>query len=49
MLDELGDTLWFAAALAYELGTTLEDVAKSNLAKLAARAEKGTIRGDGQR
>lgn len=37
MLDELGDVLWYAAAVASELEKTLEQVAQGNLTKLAAR------------
>ena len=44
---ELGDTLWYIAVLASELGTNLELVATSNLDKLAARAEANTIKGSG--
>lgn len=44
---ELGDVLWYAAALANEIGTTLEVVAKMNLEKLASRAERGVIGGSG--
>lgn len=34
---ELGDVLWYLAALAHEYGLTLEDVAAANIAKLKAR------------
>lgn len=37
MLDELGDVLWYAAAVAADLGLTLGDVAAANLAKLRQR------------
>ena len=46
ILDELGDVLWYAAALASDLGASLDEVAEGNLQKLAARAENGTIKGD---
>jgi len=46
IIDELGDVLWYAAALASDLGVSLEEVAAQNLAKLAKRAEDGTIQGD---
>lgn len=44
---ELGDILWYVAAAADELGLTLDDVARANLAKLADRAERGVIDGSG--
>jgi NTP pyrophosphatase (non-canonical NTP hydrolase) len=45
--DELGDVLWYCAALARDLGCTLEEVAIMNLDKLRQRKEKGTIHGSG--
>jgi len=47
--DELGDTLWYAASVAYELGTPLESIAAANLAKLQDRAARKTIGGHGDR
>lgn len=44
---ELGDVLWYIAALADGLGFTLEDVADTNLSKLASRMARGTIQGSG--
>ena len=47
MAAELGDVLWYVAAVAHELGVDLEDAARHNLQKLRARADRGTLRGDG--
>jgi len=47
--DELGDVLWYVAAVANVLGTDLETVAKNNLYKLAERQAKGTIKGSGDK
>lgn len=46
LIDELSDVLWYCAAIAKELETTLGDVAKLNLDKLAARAARGTLGGE---
>lgn len=44
---ELGDVMWYMAALASDLQLSLGDVAVGNLIKLALRAERGKLRGDG--
>lgn len=44
---ELGDVLWYLSELCTRLGIRLEDVAARNVAKLADRAARGVIRGDG--
>jgi NTP pyrophosphatase (non-canonical NTP hydrolase) len=44
---ELGDVLWYVAALASELGLKLDDIAQANIDKLASRKERGTLSGDG--
>lgn len=41
MLEELGDCFWYIAALAYELGFTLADVAWTNVRKLNKRYANG--------
>lgn len=48
MQSELGDVLWYLAAVARELNISLSDVAEANLSKLRKRAEQGTIKGDGE-
>lgn len=44
---ELGDCLWFVAAVAADHGWTLEDVAQSNINKLFSRRDRGTLQGNG--
>lgn len=44
---ELGDVLWYCAALADEYNFTLEEVMQVNIDKLRARREKGTLQGSG--
>jgi NTP pyrophosphatase (non-canonical NTP hydrolase) len=46
-IKELGDVLWYVSACAYELHTTLENVAEVNLAKLADRNARGVVKGEG--
>ncbi len=47
LAKELGDVLWYIAALATELGLDMEQIAVGNLAKLAARRDAGKIHGSG--
>ena len=44
---ELGDVLWYVARLSYRMGWTLDDVAETNLEKLASRQVRGVIGGSG--
>lgn len=44
---ELGDILWFLAAIAYDHGLRLDDIAMANIQKLKGRKERGTIQGSG--
>ncbi len=46
---ELGDVLWYLSGLCTKLGIRLEDVAAGNIAKLADRASRGVISGEGDR
>lgn len=45
--DELGDVLWYVANLAYDLGLSLDHIARSNIKKLKSRQERGALKGDG--
>lgn len=45
--QEIGDTLWYAAALATEFGVDLEAIADNNLKKLKVRHSSNKIKGDG--
>jgi len=47
LAKELGDVLWYVAALSTELGLSLDEVASANLEKLASRAARGVIHGNG--
>jgi NTP pyrophosphatase (non-canonical NTP hydrolase) len=44
---ELGDVLWYVAQLATELELDLADIATANLEKLASRAARDVLGGDG--
>ena len=45
--SEIGDVLWYCAALANDLNLTLGMIAAQNLAKLQERKAKGTLSGSG--
>ena len=44
---ELGDVLWYLSALAFYNDIRLEDIAKTNLEKLASRQKRDKIHGSG--
>lgn len=44
---EIGDVLWYIAAIATELELDLDEIAEYNIGKLASRKERGTLKGDG--
>ena len=47
MKRELGDVLWYIAAIARDIGYELDTIAEMNLEKLADRKARGTIQGNG--
>ncbi|CAN5185146.1 nucleoside triphosphate pyrophosphohydrolase family protein [soil metagenome] len=47
MAKELGDVLWYIAVLGDYLGLSMEDIADKNIAKLASRQARGTLKGSG--
>ncbi len=47
--DELGDCLWYIAALCRDLNFDMTDLAQRNLTKLNSRMERGTIQGSGDK
>jgi hypothetical protein len=44
---EIGGNLWYCAAVAEELGMSLDDIARMNLEELAGRKARGTLGGSG--
>lgn len=44
---ELSDVMWYCAALARDLGYSLNEIAEINLEKLKSRQERGVISGSG--
>lgn len=47
IIKEVGDVMWYLAAIASDLDVDLGDIARINLNKLKSRAERGTIGGSG--
>lgn len=47
LLKELGDPLWYIAALADDLGYTMQEVVDANVAKLSSRKDRGVLHGSG--
>lgn len=44
---ELGDILWYVAALCRELNLSMDDIAQQNIDKLLSRKERGVLTGNG--
>jgi NTP pyrophosphatase (non-canonical NTP hydrolase) len=47
LAKEIGDVLWYCAAISRDLGLNLDDVATANIAKLRSRQERGVLQGSG--
>jgi len=47
LAEELGDVLWYCAALANDIGFDLEEIASLNIKKLKSRQERKVIQGSG--
>ena len=47
LTKELGDVLWYVAAVATELGLNLDDIARLNIQKLQSRQTRGVLHGNG--
>lgn len=47
LIAELGDVLWYVAAIATDLGADLDSVAAENIAKLNSRKARNVIGGSG--
>jgi NTP pyrophosphatase (non-canonical NTP hydrolase) len=47
LAKEIGDVLWYCAALSRDLGFTLEEISAMNLEKLNSRKERNVIAGSG--
>jgi NTP pyrophosphatase (non-canonical NTP hydrolase) len=44
---ELGDVLWFVAAIAADFGLSLGSIAEGNIEKLSSRKDRGVLQGSG--
>lgn len=47
IVKEIGDVLWYIAALLSDLGVTMDEAAVGNLEKLFSRKERGVLNGNG--
>lgn len=47
IIKELGDVLWYITALAREVGSSIEEVARTNSVKLNSRGKRGVINSAG--
>lgn len=49
LVKELGDVLWYLAAISRYLGVPLSEVAKGNLDKLESRYRRNKLHGEGDK
>lgn len=49
IIKEMGDVLWYLAALSKELNINLSDIAEKNISKLSSRKERGVLHGSGDK
>ena len=49
IVAEIGDVLWYIAALSRDLNVNLQDIALANIEKLYGRKERGTLKGSGDK
>lgn len=47
IVKEISDVLWYLAALASDLGVSLDHVAEVNISKLLSRKERNVLQGSG--
>lgn len=47
IIKELGDTLWYLAAISRYLGVPLSEVANGNIEKLESRLQRNQLHGEG--
>ena len=47
LIKEIGDILWYIAALSTELKLNLNDIAEKNITKLSSRKERNQLHGSG--
>lgn len=48
LFKELGDVLWYIAAMTHELDEQLGEIAVANIEKLRSRKERGVLQGSGE-